>query len=155
MKKSIFHFLLMAIPFAFGCSQSEKKNDTTAKVDSTLSRQCFVAVNQQDTARLTLANLSSGKVKGNLIINFSEKDKNDGTLEGNFRGDTLFVDYTFKIGDKKTIYKNPLAFLKRQDSLILGVGQIETFLGKSYFVKGKPISFERGKFSFGNTVCKD
>ncbi|MNH42269.1 hypothetical protein D3C79_1039360 [compost metagenome] len=90
------------------------------------------------------------------MINYIDKGKNEGIVAGAYKGDTLFVDYTFKIGtENKTMYKNPLAFLKKDGKLILGVGQIETSMGKSYFVKGKPIDFEKGRFTFDSAVCKE
>nr|WP_233174105.1 hypothetical protein [Pedobacter sp. ASV19] len=105
---------------------------------------------------MKIKTLSTGKIAGKLVINYLDKGKNDGVVEGNFKGDTLFVDYTFKIGTSNpTIYKNPLAFLKKDGKLVMGVGQIETSLGKSYFVKGKPINFDKGRFVFAPVDCKD
>jgi hypothetical protein len=43
--------------------------------------------------------------------------------------------------------------LKSGDKLILGNGQIETYLGASYFAKGKPIDFENVKFKFTAVDC--
>ena len=89
-----------------------------------------------------------------MLIKYDHKDPNKGKIAGKFNGDTLFVDYTFTVGDiNKAIYKNPLAFLKKDNQLVMGVGQIETMLGKSYFVKDKPINFERGKFTFQPGTC--
>ena len=90
------------------------------------------------------------------MIKYTGKEQNVGTIAGKFNGDTLFVDYTFTVGESdKPTYKNPLALLKKDKQMILGVGQIETTLGRSYFVKGEPINFERGKFTFEPTICKD
>lgn len=115
-----------------------------------------MAIDGKDTADLSIKTMNSGKVKGKLVINYAEKGKNDGEIAGAYSGDTLFVDYTFKIGNEnKTIYKNPLAFLSKDGKLILGVGQIETTLGRSYFVKGKPISFDKGRFTFAPADCKE
>lgn len=160
MKKSAYYLLLLAaVPLAFSCNQGTKnsvKGDAAAKVDSLKKSDCFQAIDGKDTADLKIKTLSNGKIAGKLVINYLDKGKNDGLVEGNFKGDTLFVDYTFKIGTSNpTIYKNPLAFLKKDGKLIMGVGQIETSLGKSYFVKGKPISFDKGRFVFAPVDCKD
>jgi hypothetical protein len=161
MKTPIFYLALMASPFLFSCNQngsksSEETDSLSAVTDTAVHKQCFVAVDGKDTANLTLNGLNTGKVNGHLVINYLGKGKNDGDFEGAYRGDTLFVDYTFKIGtENKTIYKNPLAFLKKDGKLILGVGQIETNLGRSYFVKGKPISFDKGRFTFDPADCKE
>lgn len=159
MKNPIL-FAAAASLLLFSCGQhnqsGSEKTDTLAKLaDTVVSTECFTAIDQQDTASLSLGTSADGKIKGKLLISFQEKGKNDGEIEGVYKGDTLFVDYTFKIGTtNKTVYKNPLALLKKDGKLIMGVGQIETSLGRSYFVKGKPISFEKGRFTFAPVACE-
>lgn len=160
MKKSPLYLALLAVPLVYSCTQTGNKTtekaDTvvTVKTDTLFEKQCFVAVDGKDTADLKLKT-SEGKVTGTLVINYAEKGKNDGQIAGAYKGDTLFVDYTFKIGKtNQTIYKNPLALLKKDGKLILGVGQIETTLGRSYFVKGMPIRFDKGRFTFAPQECK-
>ncbi|NRF41805.1 hypothetical protein [Pedobacter foliorum] len=160
MRKSALYLALIALPLAFSCTQggnktSELKDSTKMDTaDAQVSKECFIAIDGVDTAHLNVVTSAQGKVTGGLVIKYLEKGTNDGLIAGKFSGDTLFVDYTFKIGTNKTIYKNPLALLKKDGKLVLGVGQIETSLGKSYFVKGKPINFERGRFTFAPTECK-
>lgn len=155
MKNPGLYFSVLAFPLLFSCNQTAQKSEKLQ--DSVAIRtECFMAIDEKDTASLVLNNFEDGKITGHMLINYLDKGKNDGQISGKFNGDTLFVDYTFKIGtENKTIYKNPLAFLKKDGKLILGVGQIETSMGKSYFVKGKPISFEKGRFTFDPTECKE
>lgn len=161
MKKSALYLPFLALPLLFSCNQNaqrnqELKDSLSAVAKGLASKECYTAVDGRDTATLLVRPAVDGKVTGHLLINYLEKGKNDGEVEGVYKGDTLFVDYTFKIGtENKTIYKNPLALLKKDGKLILGVGQIETNLGRSYFVKGKPISFDKGRFTFEPTACKD
>lgn len=158
--KAAFYLPVLAISLIFSCSQGENKSSAmtdslTSAMDTTGNKTCLLAIDEKDTATLTLQETSAGKVKGRLLISYHDKAKNDGEISGAYKGDTLFVDYTFKIGEaNKTIYKNPLAFLKKDKQLLLGVGQIETTLGRSYFVKGKPISFDKGRFIFATVDCK-
>lgn len=157
MKRTIIYTILAAMPLVYSCGQNTEKNnkDAAASQDSLFTNECYAAVDSNDKADLKLKIHDGKEVTGSLVINYFEKGKNDGVIDGAYRGDTLFVDYTFKIGtENPTVYKNPLAFLKRGDSLILGVGQIETSLGRSYFVKGKPIRFDRSKFIFSPEECK-
>ena len=158
MKNTSLYLAFMILPLLFSCSgnsNTEQKGDL-ADADSVISKQCFVAADGKDTANLVVNTMGSGKVGGHLIINYSEKGKNDGEIAGEFKGDTLFVDYTFKIGtENKTIYKNPLALLRKDGKMVLGVGQIETTMGRSYFVKGKPINFDKGRFTFEPSDCKE
>jgi hypothetical protein len=135
------------------CSNTESKKEEVKEIGK---QECYVAIDGTDTAFLDLNILDNGAIDGNLLIKFADKPKNTGILAGKFSGDTLFVDYSFTLGEAETpIYKNPLAFLKKDGKLTLGVGQIETTLGKSYFVKGQPINFERGKFTFEPGACKN
>ena len=136
-----------------GTDKSNHSDELKKTVDSSLM-ECYQAIDGVDTGSLKLLVDDKGKVTGPLTINYLDKGDSNGEIVGNFSGDTLFAHYTFKIGSNKTTYKNPLAFLKKDGKLILGVGQIETFLGASRFVKGKPISFERGRFTFVKIDCK-
>ncbi|WP_316791072.1 hypothetical protein [Pedobacter frigoris] len=159
MKSSIFYLpAIAAVLVFFSCNQSGNKTSKATNNESTdvvAKTECFISADKLDSAFLNLKTLKSGKVKGSLVFTFVEKDKNDGEIEGVFKGDTLYVDYTFKIGPSQTIYKNPLALLKKDGKLILGVGQIETSMGKSYFVKGRPINFDKGRFTFTAADCKE
>lgn len=153
MKRNFLYLAFAAMPFIFACNQSDKKA-VTAK-DSVLKETCYASAFEKDSAAMILKTMASGKVTGSLLVKYGEKPQNNGNIEGNFSGDTLLVDYRFNTGNDSTkIFTNPLAFLKKDGKLIMGVGQIETTLGKSYFVKGKPINYEVGKFTFAEVNCK-
>jgi len=159
MKNSALFTLLCASALFASCGQTtdgnKAKDAEAAKLDSLATAECYVALDSNDKATLKLKTLADGNVTGSMLIAYHEKGKNDGTLEGKFSGDTLFVSYTFKIGtDNPTEYKNPLAFLKKDGKLILGVGVIETYLGRSYFAKDKPIRFDKSKFTFDPAACE-
>ena len=157
MKKLFNYLAVLSSVLILSCNQSTEKSGQEAEikkvVDSSMM-ECYQAIDGVDTASLKLLLDTNGKVTGPLTINYLDKEDNNGLIDGKFSGDTLFAHYTFKIGSNKTTYKNPLAFLKKDGKLILGVGQIETFLGVSRFVKGKPISFEKGRFTFAPVDCK-
>ena len=73
----------------------------------------------------------------------------EGKIAGEFKGDTLFASYTFiQGGYEKRTFKNPMAFLRKDNQFILGNGKIQTTMGASYFVKGEPIDFEHVKYKF-------
>lgn len=158
MKNTILYYLTAGLLILSGCNnsniQSAPSDSLSTNVDTIMSSQCYIAIDGKDTAYLNTKSSLSGKVTGELKVNYSFKPKNEGTIEGEFKGDTLFVDYTFITGtyDRK-VNKNPMAFLKSGDRLIVGIGVIETTLGKSYFVKDKPINFEKGRFKFDSIEC--
>lgn len=159
MKNYALAIIGASLALVYGCGSGsdnkQSRTDSQSGKDSVQSSQCYIAVDGPDTAYLNLDSRANGKITGKLLINFSEKPKNDGALEGEFKGDTLYANYTFTTGENKTVYKNPLAFLKDGGRLHLGVGEIESYLGKSYFKKGTTIDFERGRFKFDSLACKD
>jgi len=163
MKKTFILFAFTASLFIYSCNQSTNKNSRKSVDSTALSNTCYTAVFEKDTAHLKLQTDTSGKVTGDLTIKYGEvkpnsleKVVNVGTIEGSFRGDTLLVDYTHTTGSiNKEGFKNPLAFLKVGENLILGVGDIETHLGRSYFAKGKPINYEIARFRFMPADCKE
>ncbi|KQR70372.1 hypothetical protein [Pedobacter sp. Leaf176] len=154
MKNRIIYLALAAFPFVYACNSSVKKADVT-KTDSVMNQTCYASSFEKDSAAMVVKTLASGKVTGSLLIKYGEKPQNNGQIDGKFNGDTLLVDYRFNTGgDTTRAFTNPLAFLKKDGKLIMGVAQIETTLGRSYFVKGKPINYEAGKFTFAEVPCK-
>jgi len=154
MKNKIIYLVFAAFPFVYACNSSDKKAET-AKVDSLISETCYASSFEKDSAAMILKTMASGKVTGSMLIKYGDKPQNNGKIDGKFHGDTLLVDYRFNTGtDSTKAFTNPLAFLKKDGKLIMGVAQIETTLGKSYFVKGKPINYAAGKFTFVEVPCK-
>jgi hypothetical protein len=133
------------------------KKDTTEKVvvvEKPISVQCYKAVYEKDTLNLKINTLKDGKLTGAMEMAIFNLPKKVGELTGEVRGDTLFASYTFtEGGTKNKTFKNPMAFLKRGNELILGNGEIETTMGASYFVKGKPIDFDQVKYKFTAVDC--
>lgn len=151
----LFGTLLLAGILLTGCNQNQQKtndNDTSIIAESSdaLAMECFEAVVGQDSAYLRINNLD-GKITGLLNFNFFEKDDSNGDIKGEFNGDTLFVDYTFKT--EGTISKNPLVFLRKEGKLIQGYGEIQTYLGKTYFKDHAALKFQDG-FTFEPVECK-
>lgn len=154
---------LFCLLFACIGFQSCKKNEsqkvgkaTQVQAEKPISVQCYKALYQEDTIELKMNTLKNGKITGDMVMKFFNMPKKVGKIAGEFRGDTLFASYTFIQGTyDKITYKNPMAFLKRGNELILGNGKIETTMGASYFVKGAPIDFERVKFKFKTVDCVD
>ncbi|TCD05658.1 hypothetical protein EZ449_16355 [Pedobacter frigidisoli] len=154
MKKNLLYLAYTVFPFVYACNSSDKKAEV-AKKDSVINQTCYASSFEKDSAAIIIKTMASGKITGSMLVKYGEKPQNNGTIEGKFHGDTLLVDYHFKTGkDSTNVFTNPLAFLKKDGKLIMGVAQIETTLGRSYFVKGKPINYDAGKFSFVEVNCK-
>nr|WP_315252078.1 hypothetical protein [uncultured Flavobacterium sp.] len=157
MKKLSLFFLLLTC-FGFeSCKKDQNPNDagaTKAKEEKPISVACYKALYENDTINLTINTLKNGKITGDMVMKIENMPNKVGEIAGKFRGDTLFADYSFIQGtNAKVTFKNPMAFLKYGNELILGSGKIETYLGRSYFVKGTPIDFEKVKYKFTIVDC--
>lgn len=154
MKKlNLFCFLLISIGFT-SCNNKEKAAEKAENAEKPTTVQCYQSKYENDSISLKINSFKDGKVTGDMIMKIADMPEKTGQINGEFRGDTLFVDYSFsEATSKKTIYKNPMALLKRQNELVLGNGQIETYLGRSYFKKGEPIDFDNVKYKFTAVDC--
>jgi hypothetical protein len=162
MKRTSILFTLTASLFLFSCNQSSNNNAEVSTEPAAIKNTCYIAVFETDTAYLKTQTDTSGKVTGEMTIKYGElkpntleKGSNIGNIEGDFRGDTLFVYYTHNSGSiYKEGFKNPLALLKEGENLVLGIGEVITQIGQAYFVKGKPIDFASARFRFVPMDCE-
>jgi hypothetical protein len=152
----LFFLLLTCIGFE-SCKKDQSPKDvdaTKAQAEKPISKACYKALYENDTIDLTINTLKNGKINGDMVMKIENMPNKVGKIAGEFRGDTLFADYSFIQGtNAKVTFKNPMAFLKHGNELILGSGKIETYLGRSYFVKGTPIDFEKVKYKFTTVDC--
>jgi hypothetical protein len=156
MKNLGLFSLLIASQLFISCKkdQSDSSLDKKLTEEVVVSVQCYRALYEKDSVELKINILKEGKISGDMVMKVYNMPIKNGTIAGEFRGDTLFVDYSFIEGkNEKTTFKNPMAMLKKGNELNLGSGKIETYLGKSYFVKGTPIEFEKVKYKFTEVDC--
>jgi hypothetical protein len=154
MKNINFYcFVFACVGFA-GCNKNQKNDSNQVVIEKTMSVRCYVALYEKDTITLQINTLKSGKLTGKMEMKILDLPIKIGTIAGDFRGDTLYANYTFIQGtNDKVVFKNPMAFLKQDNALILGNGKIETYLGATYFAKGVPIDFENVKYKFSTVEC--
>ncbi len=155
MKNLGLSCLLLASIVLESCNKNPKDVDVQPLAEKPTSVQCYKALFENDTLDLKINTLKNGKVTGDMVMKVFNRAEKVGKIAGEFRGDTLFVDYSFISGKDKATYKNPMALLKRGNELILGNGKIETYLGASYFAKGQPIDFDNVKYKFNTVDCVD
>jgi hypothetical protein len=138
------------------CKKTNEADANKPLVEKPISMQCYQALYEKDTIMLEVNQLKDEKITGTMLMKIDNMPPKNGNIKGESRGDTLFVDYSFIQGtNDKVTYKNPMALLKRGNDLILGNGQIETYMGASYFAKGKPIDFDNVKYKFTPVDCSD
>jgi hypothetical protein len=157
MKKLVLSSLLLTFIGLQSCKNEEKQKEAEAAkaaAEKVVSSECYKAIYENDTIDLKLNTLKNGKLTGDLIMKVAPSTVRTGEVAGEFHGDTLFVDYTFTdAASKGKTFKNPMAFLKRDNQLILGNGTMQTTMGVTYLVKDKPIDFERVKYKFSVAEC--
>ncbi len=156
--KNIGVFCLLLLSFTVeSCKnnqESKAAEEAKVKADMVVNSECYKSFYDRDTIDLKINTLESGKVSGDMTMKLDALPSKIGEFFGEFHGDTLLVSYTFiNQGNDKVTYKNPMAFLKKGNELILGNGKIETSMGASYFVKGEPIDFENVKYKFSKVDC--
>jgi hypothetical protein len=152
MKNPFLLFGVASLITLASCNSNTKKAESKDSVEifSMENASCYKAVSNADTATLKF-DQKGKKVVGVLAFNFKDKESTNGTIVGEFKGDTLFVDYTFKLKGKE--YKNPQIFLKQENNLLQGAGELEVYVGRTYFKKSVPINYKNG-FVFEPTDCK-
>ncbi len=133
---------------------SKKAIDSVSKsvvtsIQST--RECYSAIQNKDTATLAMT-LSGTNVTGTLSYNLFEKDKNNGTIAGTIKGDTILADYTFNSEGTQSVRQ--VVFLKKGNQLLEGFGDVEEKNGKTSFKDSKTLKFEQ-QMVFDKTDCKN
>lgn len=130
-------------------TQTTATNTKVAETD-TNSKQCFQYINNKDTASLSLVT-NNGTVNGVLSYNLFEKDKNNGTVAGIVKGDTIIADYTFQ--SEGTTSSRQVVWLKKNDQLIEGSGDVEEVKGKMKFKNTFSLRFDPSMV-FKPITCK-
>lgn len=150
----LFCLLFMCIGFESCKNNQSEKIIESKKAAVPISETCYQAIYEKDTLDLKINEFKDGKIAGTMEMAIVNMPIKVGEIAGEFRGDTLFASYTFiQGGYKDKTYKNPMAFLKRGDELILGNGQIQITMGATHFVKGGTIDFDRVKYKFTALDC--
>ena len=152
--KQPFFFLIIAGTLSACPSPSEKNTGTEAARDSvqeeeavseTESLRCYAYINNNDTIWMHL-NTEGETVNGKLAYKFFEKDKSQGTLEGEMQGDTLFANYRFM--SEGMTSEREVAFLKQGDTFVEGYGDVEE-------QNGRMVLKNKGSLNFNsNTVLR-
>lgn len=159
MKKIVLSCLVLSFVGLQSCKNEEKQKEleaAKAEGEKVVTTECYKAIYEKDTIDLKVNTLKNGKIAGDMIMKVAPSTVRTGDIKGEFRGDTLFVDYTFtELETKTTKFKNPMAFLKKDKGLVLGNGTLQTTMGVTYIVKDKPIDFDKVKYKFAPAECKE
>ena len=120
-------------------------------IEETVYEECYLGIHKKDTVSMSL-NIKGNQVSsGELSYKFFEKDKNEGTLIGEMKGDTLFADYIFMSEGVTSVRQ--VAFLKNENIYTEGYGDIEENSKKTFFKNTKELKFD-GKIILSKVDCK-
>lgn len=92
-------------------------DDITAAVSS-----CYAFTHNSDTIVLNITT-TGNTFSGHMVYQLKERDRNNGTLKGIIKGDTLIADYTFSSGGMLSVRQ--VSFLKQYNNLIEGIGEVK------------------------------
>lgn len=150
------HIFIIIVCFVIaGCLHScntEKKADQSLVQSETESeKECFQYIENKDTVSISLE-IIENKIKGSLTYNLYEKDRNDGTITGEVKGDTLVLDYLFKSEGVSSLRE--VVFLKRNNQLIEGFGETTDSGSKVVFNNRSKLNFD-SSIVFTATDCEN
>lgn len=147
-KITITSFAILAL---VSCKKEAQEIDTPETVaEKPAVEECYKGILKEDTIAMTLIVKDREITDGQLSYHFVEKDKNDGTLKGQIKGDTIFADYTFMSEGKQSIRE--VAFLKQGNAYIEGYGEVKEVNGKMIFVNPRQLKFD-SKTILSKTEC--
>lgn len=137
--------------FILSCQQQPKPKE---KLMNETKSICYQSISGSDTAWLTI-DTSKKIINGLLSFYYTDKkERYEGQFKGENYGDTLRGHWDFKINKAERWNRNPVAFLKKDGKLTMGVGKFMLIMGSAHFDNLVPIDYDKGRFIFEETACK-
>jgi hypothetical protein len=127
--------------------QIEPRAPKEAEIVEPAGDQCYTSRLNGNIVALSFNVNSHQEVNGKLSYNITGKDKNEGTIVGNMKGDTLIADYTFMSEGVSSVRE--VVFLKKDGTFIEGYGDVADANNKVTFKDKKKL-----KFDAQNTLTK-
>ncbi|MRX67249.1 hypothetical protein SAMN06265349_101932 [Flavobacterium resistens] len=131
--------------------QIEPKAPKEAEIVEPAGDQCYASNADGNAIELSFNVNSHQEVNGKLSYNITGKDKNEGTLIGNMKGDTLIADYTFMSEGVSSVRE--VAFLQKDGTLIEGFGDVVQVNDKFAFKDKSKLKFD-AKNTLSKVDCK-
>ncbi|MBZ4034598.1 hypothetical protein K6T82_07455 [Flavobacterium sp. 17A] len=160
MKKVLTLTAVLALSILASC---KKETTTTEPVQITPSPpkeaeivepagdQCYTWKSNGSIVEMSFNVNSHQEVNGKLSYNLVGKDKNEGTLIGNMKGDTLVADYTFSSEGVSSVRE--VVFLQKDGTFIEGYGDIVEANDKVSFKDKSKLKFDQ-KNTLVKVDCK-
>ncbi|WP_125719351.1 hypothetical protein [Flavobacterium ustbae] len=123
-----------------------------AEIVEPSGKQCYSYSGNDNFVDLSFNVNSHQEVNGTLSYNYTGKDKNEGILVGNMKGDTLIAEYTFTSEGISSVRE--VAFLNRDATFIEGYGETVEANDKITFKDKSKLKFDQ-KNVLTKVDCKD
>lgn len=133
-------FLLVIVNLLVSCnnqSREEVKPDIPA-TELSISN-CYRYTNNKDTVLLKTTNVND-VITGTLSYNYYEKDKSNGKIEGEMKGELLLADYSFFSEGVQSVRQ--VAFKKAGNNFMEGYGELEIRNGKIFLKNTDSLNFD-------------
>lgn len=114
----------------------EETKETTTKKNEPIG--CYEYAKDSTKLRLSIV-ITDNVVTGDLMVDYYQKDKNNGTIQGQMKGDTLFADYRFLSEGTNSVRE--VAFLRKGNEWVEGFGEVEEQNGKFVFKNKAALTF--------------
>ncbi|MBU7576934.1 MAG: META domain-containing protein [Flavihumibacter sp.] len=110
-------------------------------IQSSTNHYCYENAGGTDSIRLRI-DLVGTDVSGELLYAIRGKDRNEGSVHGEWFGDTLVLDYMYQ--SEGSLSSRQVVFIKQDSILVEGYGASEEVDGKLRFVNRTELSFGSG-----------
>ena len=145
---------LLMIWSLVACNSNTNSNvtaDVQQANDSAMATvsSCYAYMQNRDTILLDVTTTGNTFI-GHLLYQLKEKDRNNGTLQGTIKGDTLIADYTFSSEGIRSVRQ--IAFLKQHEGLKEGFGELKLKNKQWVFANLHTLQFTG--FLLTPTTCK-
>ena len=154
MKKIVLSLLTLTV--FISCKKEKEPEIVPTEEEKEVAvipvQECYEGILKNDTISMAITVADDQSVTGKLNYKFFEKDKNEGTLTGQMKGDTLFGDYTFMSEGMTSVRE--VVFLKKGKLFTEGYGDVvDDNKGKITFKDKKKLFFD-SKVVLVETECK-
>lgn len=133
-------FLSATTSLVLSCNNQSQESTENVTPSMLSYSTCYSYTNNKDTVLLKTTSVKD-TVTGTLSYNYYQKDKNNGKIEGQMKGDLLIVDYLFLSEGVQSIRQ--IAFKKIGNTLIEGYGEVEDKNGKTIFKNTDSLIFNQ------------
>ena len=135
-------YILILAGLLASCNSQEKNTEETTSQQADKKKpsliNCYSYASEADTVTLTVIH-AGDSIRGSLVYNLKEKDKNTGTIQGLMKGNILVADYTFlSEGIQST---RQIAFKFEGDSFVEGYGESFSQNDRVYFKNPDSLNF--------------